>query len=410
MKNDPSDLAVLGGSPAFTEPLHVGRPNIGDRQRLFQHLNELLDRRWLSNHGPYAELFEERLRERLGARRCLAVANGTLGLMLAARALGLRGEVIMPSFTFVGTAHALTWQGVTPVFCDIDPETYQIDPRAVEPLITSRTSGILGVHLFGRTCDVEALEAIARRHRLKLLIDAAHAVGCSTPTRSIGGGGDAVVFSFHATKVMNTFEGGAIATDDEALAEALSLMRNFGFSDYDHVDCLGINAKLSEPAAAMGLASLESLDAFIAANRRNYEAYRQVLAGVPGLKLHGYDPSHACNYHYVVVEVNPDATGMSRDTLLAVLHAENVLARRYFYPGCHRTEPYGTLPRWREAALPHTERAAARVLLLPTGTAIGEGEIETIGAIVRTAMSGGCALAHKLGSEPGVTGRMDDRG
>ena len=398
MKKDPSDLAVLGGSPAFTEPLHVGRPNIGDRRRLFQHLNELLDGRWLSNHGPCGQLFEERLRERLGAQRCLAVANGTLGLMLAARALGLRGEVIMPSFTFVGTAHALAWQGVTPVFCDIDPETYQIDPRAVEPLITSETSGILGVHLFGRTCDVDALELIAQRHGLKLLIDAAHAVGCSTPTRSIGRGGDAAVFSFHATKVMNTFEGGAITTDNEALAEALSLMRNFGFSDYDHVDCVGINAKLSEPAAAMGLASLESLDAFIAANRRNYEAYRRVLAGVPGLKLYACDPSRGCNYHYVVIEVDVDVTGVSRDTLLAVLRAENVLARRYFYPGCHRMEPYVTSARWRDARLPHTERVAARVLALPTGTAIGEREIETIGGIVRTAMACGRAIARKLAS------------
>jgi dTDP-4-amino-4,6-dideoxygalactose transaminase len=396
MKKALSDLAILGGPPAFTDPLHVGRPNIGDRQRFFERLEETLETRWLSNNGPCVQLFEERLCERLGARYCVAVANGTLGLMLAARALGLRGEVIMPAFTFVGTPHALLWQGVTPVFCDIDPETYQMDPRGVESLITPRTTGILGVHLFGRTCDVDALEASARRRGLRLLFDAAHAVGCSIQGRPIGARGDAAVFSFHATKVLNSFEGGAIATDDGDLAEGLRLMRNFGFSDYDQVDCLGINAKLSEPAAAMGLVSLESLDKFLAVNRHNYESYQSTLADIPRIKLLVHDETEASNHHYVIAEVDGEQGGMSRDVLLAVLRAENILARRYFYPGCHRMEPYRSSPPWRDVRLPNTERVAARVLALPTGTAIAQPDIEVIGSVIRIAMTCGREVVTRL--------------
>jgi dTDP-4-amino-4,6-dideoxygalactose transaminase len=403
MKRALTDLAILGGPPAFTQTLHVGRPNIGNRQRFFERLEETLEGRWLSNNGPCLQLFEERLRERLGARHCVSVANGTLGLMLAARALGLRGEVIMPSFTFVGTPHALLWQGVTPVFCDIDPETYQIDPCGVQPLITARTSGILGVHLFGRTCNAGALEAITRQHGLRLLFDGAHAVGCSLQGRPVGGRGDATVFSFHATKVINSFEGGAIATDDDDLAKELRLMRNFGFSDYDQVDYLGINAKLSEPAAAMGLTSLESLDEFVAVNQRNHESYRGVLADIPGIKLLGHDETEASNYHYVIAEVDGEEGGMSRDLLLAVLRAENILARRYFYPGCHRMEPYRSSPPWRDKRLPNTERVAAGVLALPTGTAIAPPDIEVIGSVIRVATTRGREVATRLAATSEAT-------
>lgn len=398
MKKELDDLAILGGPRTFERPLHVGRPNIGDRKALFARLTELLDAHWLTNNGPCLELFEERLRERLGARHCVAVANGTLGLMLAAQALGFRDEVILPAFTFVGSAHALAWQGLTPVFCDIDPQSFQIDPRAVEPLITSRTSGILGVHLFGGTCDVQALERIARQRGLKLLIDAAHAVGCSFKDGPIGGRGDAAVFSFHATKIANSFEGGVIATNDESVAEKVRHMRNFGFSDEDKVDCIGINAKLSEPAAAMGIVSLESLDEFISVNRSNYDAYRRVLAGIPGISLLPHDRTGTTNFHYLIIEVEEGPTGMSRDLLQATLRKENVLTRRYFYPGCHRLEPYASLPRWREALLPITDHVASRVLALPTGTAISELDIESIGGIVRLAMTHGHEIARKMTS------------
>jgi len=206
------NLALAGNGPAFAAPLHVGRPNVGDRSALHRRIDAALDRVWLTNNGPLVQEFEGRLKELTGVRHCIPVCNATVGLEIAIRALDLSGEVIVPSFTFIATAHALQWQRIKPVFCDIAPNSHHIDPSSVEKLITPRTTAILGVHLWGQACEVEALGAIARRHRLEVLYDAAHALGCSYGGRMIGTFGRAEVFSFHATKFVNTFEGGAIAT------------------------------------------------------------------------------------------------------------------------------------------------------------------------------------------------------
>jgi dTDP-4-amino-4,6-dideoxygalactose transaminase len=221
MKNNWNELAIFGGEPAFENELHVGRPNIGDREKLLDRINDLLSRRWLTNNGPYVEEFEQRLVNLLGVKHCIPICNGTVALEIATRALELSGEVIIPSFTFIATAHALQWQEIAPVFCDIDPHTHTIDPRQVERLITPHTSGIIGVHLWGRPCNVEAMSEIAHRHKVKLLFDAAHAFGCSYNGQMIGGFGHAEVFSFHATKCLNTFEGGAVATNEDVLAEKI---------------------------------------------------------------------------------------------------------------------------------------------------------------------------------------------
>jgi len=389
-----ADLAVLGGAPAFAEPLHIGRPNIGDRERLLARFNDLLDRRWLTNAGPYVQEFETRIAERLGVAHCVAMCNATIALEIAIRALDLRGEVIVPSFTFVATAHALQWQEISPVFCDIDPCTHLLDPACIEELITPRTSGIIGVHLWGRACDVDALAEIAQRHGLRLLFDAAPAFGCSYRGRMIGGFGHAEVLSFHATKFLNSFEGGAVVTDDHALAERMRLMKNFGFADYDEVVHVGTNGKMTEVAAAMGLTSLESLDEFIGVNQRNYRLYRQHLAGIPGVTQLSYDEGEANNYQYIVIELDEAVAGLSRDALQAALQAENVLARRYFYPGCHRMEPYRS--RFPHVLLPATDRVASRVLTLPTGTAVGPEEIATVCRIVRLAVEYGAQVMDRV--------------
>lgn len=326
MKSCLEDLAIFGGAPAFDEKLHVGRPNIGDRKRLLERINDLLDRRWLSNTGPYVREFEQRVADMLGVKHCIAMCNGTVALEIAFRAAGLNGEVIVPSFTFIATAHALQWQEITPVFCDIDPHTHNMDPRQVERMITPRTTGIVGVHVWGRPCDVEALTEIAHRHNLTLLFDAAHAFGCSYKGQMIGNFGDAEVFSFHATKFFNTFEGGAVVTNDDDLAAKIRLMKNFGFTWYDKVDYIGTNGKMNEVSAAMGLTSLESMDEFIAANYRNYNQYHQELADVPAVHLLVYDDKEKCNYQYVVLEVDEAVTLVDRDQLVDILFAENVLA------------------------------------------------------------------------------------
>ncbi|RPI20801.1 MAG: hypothetical protein EHM57_07450, partial [Actinobacteria bacterium] len=344
----------------------------------------------------------------------------------------LSGEVIVPSFTFVATAHCLQWLGVTPVFCDVvpgnggqpgrgrgatpedpgsgirdpggggrGPAPHTLDPRQVERLITPRTTGILGVHLWGQACDVEALERIAAAHGLRLLFDAAHAFGCSHHGRMIGGGGEAEVFSFHATKFFNTFEGGAVTTNDEGLAVRLRLMHNFGFAGLDTVVSAGTNAKMSEVSAAMGLTGLEDLDEFVAVNERNYRAYRDGLAVMPGVEMLLYDEAERQNYQYVVVEVDDAQAGLGRDDLLAVLHAERVRARRYFFPGCHRMEPYRSLFPDAGRHLPVTERLAEQVLTLPTGTAVSTEQVGYICDLIRFAVDHGpeirARLPHSLG-------------
>jgi dTDP-4-amino-4,6-dideoxygalactose transaminase len=390
------DLAIFGGSPAFDEKLHVGRPNIGDRQRLLERINDLLDSRWLTNNGPYVEEFECRFSEMVGANHCVATCNGTAALEIAIRAAGLTGEVIVPSFTFIATAHALQWQGIKPIFCDIDSQTHNIDPCRLEQMITSRTTGVIGVHVWGRPCDVESLAAIAHRHNLKLLFDAAHAFGCSYKGEMVGNFGDAEVFSFHATKVINTFEGGAVVTNDDELAAKVRLMRNFGFAGYDNVVHTGINGKMNEVSAAMGLTSLESVEGFVTVNYRNYRQYQQQLAGLPGIELLSYNRIENHNYQYIVLEVDEAATQISRDDLQKILWAENVLARRYFYPGCHRMEPYRSYFPNAGLLLPNTERLVTRALSLPTGTSVRSDEICKICHILRLLVSQGSEVRERL--------------
>lgn len=392
-------LAVLGGAPRFPEPLHVGRPNIGSHERFLERVRVMLEKRWLTNNGPFVQEFEQRLAAFLGVRHCIAMCNGTVALEIATRALNLRGEVIVPSFTFIATAHCLQWQEITPVFADIDPRTHSLDHEKVEEMITPKTTGIMGVHLWGRPCDTARLEDLASRRNLRLLFDASHALGVSHRGRMIGQFGDCEVFSFHATKFMNTFEGGAVVTNNEDLARKIRLMKNFGFAGYDKVIYIGTNGKMSEVAAAMGLTNLESLDQFVVINQRNYGLYREGLAGVPGVSLISHETSERCNYQYIVVELNEAEAGLSRDELLKVLQAERVLARRYFWPGCHRMEPY--LSHFPHAALllPQTEKVAGRVLVLPTGTAIGPQEIAGVCGIIRTALAQASAVRTALSAE-----------
>ncbi len=396
MKNVYSELAILGGTPAFAEQLHVGRPNIGDRERFIARINDMLDRRWLTNGGPYVQELEQRICQITGVRNCVTTCNATIALEIAIRALGLKGEVITPSFTFIATAHALQWQEITPVFCDIAPGTHHLDPAQVEQMITPRTTGIVGVHVWGNTYDIEHLAAIALRHNLRLLFDAAHAFGCSYKGKMIGGFGDAEVFSFHATKFLNSFEGGAVVTNDDELAERIRFMRNFGFAGYDNVDYVGTNGKMTEVCAAMGLTSIESLDEFIAINRRNYYCYQEELKEIPSVTLYRYDENERRNYQYIILEVDEQSCGISRDQIVQILHAENVLARRYFYPGCHEMEPYKSYFPHARLLLTRTEALTRRVLSLPTGTTVMQSDIKLICEIIRLSVCYGAEIAARI--------------
>lgn len=359
-----ADLAINGAPPAFREPLHVGRPNIVSRDAFLTQVGKVLDNQWLTNNGPLVCELERCIADYLGVKHCVAMCNGTIALEIAIRALGLSGEVIVPSWTFVATAHALHWQGITPVFADIDPTTHNLDPDAVRRMITPRTTGIIGVHLWGRAAPIDELQALADERGLKLMFDAAHAFGSSYKGQSIGRFGACEVFSFHATKAFNTMEGGAVTTDDDELADAMRLMRNFGFKGYDNVIHPGTNGKMIEVCAAMGLANLDAIDEILAAGQTNHAAYKKELAELPGITLLDYGTADRNSHHYVVIEVERNFPA-NRDDIISALHAEGILARKYFWPGCHMMQPYRDLFPHAGLVLPHTVTLAPKVVILP---------------------------------------------
>jgi len=396
---DIKELAIFGGKPCFADKLHVGRPNIGDRTRFLDRINDMLDRKWLSNNGFYVQEFEQRICEKLGVKHCIAMCNGTVALEIAIRATNLTGEVIVPSFTFIATAHALQWQEITPVFCDIDPIKHTLNPERIEAMITPRTTGIIGVHIWGQPCNIEAITEIAQQHNLKLIFDASHAFGNSYKSQMIGNFGDVEVFSFHATKFLNTFEGGAITTNNDELAAKIRLMKNFGFSGYDNVVYIGTNGKMSEVSAAMGITGLESINDFIEANQQNYKQYQREFQDLVGVRLFNYDETDSCNYQYVILEVDETVTNISRNQIMKILHAENVLARRYFYPGCHRMEPYRSFFPHAGLLLPETEKISNRVLVLPTGTSTSSDDIHKIAQLIRYCVKNGLEISQKFQSK-----------
>jgi dTDP-4-amino-4,6-dideoxygalactose transaminase len=376
------DLAINGARPAFNETLHVGSPNLGCRKDLDRYLDEVYERNWLTNNGPLVQKLENQIADHHDVKHCVAMTNGTIALEISIRALELRGEVIVPSYTFIATAHSLHWQAITPVFADIDLVTHNLDPMAVRQMITPNTTGIIGVHLWGRCAPVEELQDIADEFELKLLFDAAHAFGCSHKGQMIGRFGACEVLSFHATKFFNTFEGGAVLTNDDELAEKMRLMRNFGFAGLDNVIHPGTNGKMNEISAAMGLVNFESLDKIKTMNLENWRLYCERLADVPGISVLQFDESESNNYQYVVLELGEKCL-IKRDDFVEALHAENIRARKYFWPGCHKMKPYLQLYPRAGLMLPVTERVAEGVVVLPTGALVSKDAIIAVTSIIR---------------------------
>ncbi len=369
-----------------TETLHVGRPNVGDQAVFEKLVSEIFERRWFTNNGVVVREFELMLCDYLGVKHCIPVCNATVGLQLVCHALELTGEVILPAFTFVATPHAVHWEGLKPVFADIDPESHTICPESVESLITDKTSAIAGVHAWGHACHTDQLDEIANRHGLSVMYDAAHAFGCGHQGKMIGNFGRCEVFSFHATKFFNTFEGGAIATNDDQLAEKFRLMTNFGFAGMDTVVNLGTNAKMTEISAAMGISVFACLDDILKKNQLNYERYRDSLGNTTGLRLFPYEHLEKTNWQYIVIEIEAEEFGASRDQVFQRLNDNKVIARRYFYPGCHHMEPYKTLYGDLSSQVPHTEALCQRVLCLPTGSAVSAQDVDEICWLIKSSV------------------------
>ena len=372
-------------NPLFSNFLPVGRPNLGNKDEFMTLMNQIWDTRMLANRGPFVLQLEKEIASFLNVKHFISMCNGTVALEIAVRALGLHGEVIVPSFTFIATAHCLQWQEITPIFCDVDPVTHLLDPKKVEELITPKTTGIIGVHLWGQPCESDALQAIAKKHNIKLMFDAAHAFGSAYKGNKVGNFGDCEVFSFHATKFFNSFEGGGIATNNDELAKAIKERQNFGFVYFDKVDSVGTNGKMTEVCAAAGLVNLKALPMFISINLSHYNLYRDTIGKLPGLHVYEYDTSQntSVNYQYIVIEVDEQITILSRDEIVGLLTAENISARRYFYPGCHKMKPYRLYFPHAGLLLPVTEKLTNKVFCLPTGTSITEQNIHDVSILLK---------------------------
>jgi dTDP-4-amino-4,6-dideoxygalactose transaminase len=348
-----------------SKPIYVTQPHLPALEEFIPYLQQIWDRKILTNGGPFHQQLEAALAEYLGVKHLALVTNATLGLVTALQALRVTGEVITTPYSFVATAHSLLWNGIRPVFVDIDPTTLNIDPSRIEAAITPQTTAIMPVHCYGHPCDVEAIERIADSYGLKVLYDAAHAFGVRYQEGSVLQYGDLSVLSFHATKVFNTFEGGAIICPDAKTKQRIDHLKNFGFVDEVTVVAPGINGKMNEMQAAFGLLQLRSIDAAIAKRGAIDATYRQALAGVPGIRC--IDPVQGesrSNYSYFPILVQPEYR-MSRDALYQLLREHNVVARRYFYPLISDFPMYRGLPSSAPANLPHASRIASQVLCLP---------------------------------------------
>lgn len=354
------------------------RPRMIDREQFYARTEGIFNSNWFTNAGLNVLELERKIAETHSVRHCIAVCNGTVGLQLVQKGLELTGEVITTPFTFVATAHAIMWQGLTPVFADIDPNTLTISPERIKELITPKTSAILGVHVFGQLCDVDAINQIAQKHNLKIIYDAAHSFMTSYKGTSVGNFGDAEVLSFHATKIFHTFEGGAVLTNNDDLAERLRLLKNFGFRGIDTVDYLGINAKMSEISAAYGLSLLPDIPETIGRLKYIQSRYRHLLAGIKGLSFVELDDNVNGNGQYAAIFIDKDKFGISRDQLWAFLWANGIQTRRYFYPGVHMCEPYRSYMPWYRDMLPFTQKISEEILCLPCYHDLADEDIEDV--------------------------------
>lgn len=371
----------------MSKVLHVGGPNLGSRDTLNRYLDGIYKRRWLTNNGELVQELERKLCDFLRVRHCIPVCNGTIGLQLAMKALNLTGDIITTPYSFVATSQAVLWENCRPIFVDIDPQTHNIDPVGIESVISEKTSAILGVHIWGTPCNIDSIQEIAEANGLKVLYDAAHAFGSSYNGRMIGNFGECEVFSFHATKFFNTCEGGAIATNNDQLAAKIRLMQNFGFSGYDQVDYLGTNAKMSEFHAAMGLCNIDELDHIIATNKNHYLQYKNELGSLPGVRFLTYEECEKANFQYIVLEINASSFGCSRDELQKYLQENSVMARRYFFPGIPRMEPFRTIFPKSANSFPKCNRLCEEVLVLPTGTSLDSDDVARVCSLIRNRSS-----------------------
>lgn len=345
------------------------------------YLEEIRESRWLTNAGPFHERLEKELAEYLGVEHLALLTNGTFGLVTALQALRIKGEVLTTPYSFVATAHSLLWNGIRLIYVDIDPSTFNIDTAKIEVAITPQTTAILGVHCYGNRCHLKELQRLADVYGLKIIYDAAHAIGVNIDNRSILSSGDLSVLSFHATKVFHTFEGGAIICPDAKIKQRIDYLKNFGFADETTVVAAGINGKMNEIQAAMGLAQLRRIDDVIAQRGAVDAEYRRALKGIKGLSIPELPTNVSRNYSYFPVLVGPDYR-ISRDELYFELRRQDIFARRYFYPPISDMLMYRGLASAAAANLPNARRISDQVLCLPIYHDLPVEEIQRVVEII----------------------------
>lgn len=345
------------------ESIPVVRPSMPPYEEFISEIKDLWNSRWLTHSGPKHQALEKKLCEYLEVNNIALFANGHLALELAIEALGLSGEIITTPFTFASTTQAIVRQGLTPVFCDINEEDYTMDVSKIEALITEKTSAIMPVHVYGNVCDVDRIEEIAQKYNLKVIYDAAHAFGVKIKGRAVGNFGDMSMFSFHATKVFHTVEGGGLTYSNAWYSPLLARLRQFGMAGPESVPGVGTNAKMTEIHAAMGLCNLRHINGEIAKRGRAVRRYREWLSGVKGLRLCTPQQDITPNYSYFPVRFNKKEFGRNRDEVAALLEKQKILARKYFYPLTNDFEAYKGMFELQKT--PVAMRIAADVLTLP---------------------------------------------
>lgn len=369
--------------PIFEKPVYITRPIMPSLEKFIEETRAVFGSAILTNTGPYSLEFENSLEEYLCVNDCAVFCNGTVALQLAISAFGLGGEIITTPFTFPATVHVIAWNHINPVFCDIDPETFNIDASKIESLVTSETSAILPVHVYGVPCDVEAIGRIAKRHGLRVIYDAAAAFGVQVNGKSIGSFGDASMLSFHATKLFNTMEGGALTSSDGEFMERVRKLRNFGIISETEVSGLGINGKLNELQSIFGLLLLEKVATEIKKRKAIYRRYVERLENVPGISFQKVPNGTEYNYQCFPIMIDPSKFRLNRDELAVVLQSENVYPRRYFFPLCSNYPIYKDLPSSAPRLLTVANQVADNVLCLPIYGGLGIDKVDVIVDIVR---------------------------
>lgn len=357
----------------------VTSPLLPDLLEFSQYLQQIWDSKWITNNGSFHQQLEKALAEYLGVEYISVFTNGTLPLITALQALGLtKGEVITTPYSFVATSHSIWWNQLTPVFVDIEEETCGMDPAKIEAAITPNTVAIMPVHCYGKPCKTKEIDAIAKKHGLKVIYDAAHAFGVRENGESILNAGDISTLSFHATKVYNTIEGGALICHTKEMKEKIDHLKNFGFEDEVTVVAPGINGKMDEVRAAYGLLNLKQVDAAIDSRKKVADAYRTVLKDVKGIRFFNDMVGVRHNYSYFPIFVDANQYGMTRDELYEKMKAANIYGRRYFYPLITAFDPYKNYPSASPDNLPVATKIADQVICLPMHHALSEEDVKRV--------------------------------